>query len=96
MVDVPLSSGVLNVTADVPAEVRLNGEPIGRTPTGNVSVPIGEHEVLVSHPRFGEQRLVVLVGLGAPTRLAIVLGTPANPGGRYRGSPNRSGISAAR
>jgi hypothetical protein len=96
-VTVPLAAGVLSVSADLQAEVWVDGEPVGRTPTGNLSVAIGEHEVLVAHPQWGEQRLTVIVGLGAPTRLSIKLaGATGSRPGAQRVSPKRSGISAAR
>jgi hypothetical protein len=90
----PLPAGLLSVTSDPAADVWVDGESRGRTPTGNLSVPIGEHEVIVSDPALGDQRLTVLVGLGAPTRLSVKLG-PTDPRVQ-RGSPKRSGISAAR
>jgi hypothetical protein len=94
-VTVPLSAGVLSVSADLTAAVWVDGESAGNTPTGNISVPIGEHEVLVTHPTWGEQRLTVVVGLGAPTRLSLKLAGAA-PKASQRSSPKRSGISAAR
>ncbi len=98
VVDVPvtLPPGMLSVVTDEPAEVWVDGEPRGRTPTGTLSVPLGEHEVRIVHPRWGEQRLTVIVGLGAPTRLNVKLAGAEPRRGPQRGSPKRSGISAAR
>lgn len=98
VVDVPvtLPPGMLSVVTDEPAEVWIDGEPRGRTPTGTLSVPLGEHEVRIVHPRWGEQRLTVIVGLGAPTRLNVKLAGAEPRRGPQRGSPKRSGISAAR
>ena len=96
-VAVSLPAGVLSVSSDVAADVAVDGRAIGQTPTGNTPVSIGEHEVVVSHPQWGEQRLTVVVGLGAPTRLDVKLSGPLNSrSGGQRGSPKRSGISAAR
>lgn len=92
----PLSDGVLSVTADVPAEVWVDGQSVGKTPTGNVSAPIGEHEVLVSNPTWGDQRLTVIVGLGSPTRLNVKLIGATGSRTPQRNSPKRSGSSAAR
>lgn len=93
---VPLTHGGLSVTTDIPADVWVDGQSVGRTPTGNIDVPVGEHEVLVSHPELGDQRLTVIVGMGAPTRLSVRLdpGLPRRPANQR--SPKRSGISAAR
>jgi PEGA domain len=88
---------VLSVSSDVAADVWLDGEPVGRTPTGNVPAAIGEHEVLITHSKWGEQRVTVIVGLGAPTRLNVKLvGATGSKPGAQRASPKRSGISAAR
>ncbi len=98
VVDVPvaLPPGLLSVVTDEPADVWVDGEPRGRTPTGTLSVALGEHEVRVTHPRWGEQRLTVIVGLGAPTRLTVKLAGVEPKRGPQRGSPKRSGTSAAR
>ena len=40
--------------------------PIGETPIGNYSLPIGSHEVVLRHPELGERRQTVMVGVGAP------------------------------
>jgi hypothetical protein len=95
--DIALPAGVLSVSADVAASVWIDGTPRGRTPTGNIALPIGEHEVVVSDPRLGEQRLTVIVGVGVPTRLSVKLEGPTPPRSTpQRGAPKRSGISAAR
>jgi hypothetical protein len=70
-VDVPLAPGLLSVEADLPSEVWLDGTLVGRTPTGAVPAAVGQHEVTVRHPRAGEQRFTVLVGLSEPTRLNV-------------------------
>ena len=38
------------------AEVWIDGESIGETPIGKVSVPIGWHEIVFRHPELGEKR----------------------------------------
>ncbi|MGE3842947.1 MAG: PEGA domain-containing protein [Vicinamibacterales bacterium] len=92
---VPLTHGTLSVATDIPADVWVDGQSIGRTPTGNLDVPVGEHDVFVSHPDYGDQRLTVIVGMGAPTRLSVRL-DPGLPRATSQRSPKRSGSSAAR
>jgi hypothetical protein len=87
-VSVPLPSGTLSVATDVPAEVWVDGAPAGPTPTANLPVAVGEHEVVVRHPRWGEQRLTVIVAAGSPTRLDLKLAGPTPRAGSQR-PPNR-------
>jgi hypothetical protein len=53
------------------AEVSINGERVGETPIGSVSVPIGTHEVVFRHPELGERRTTATVTTGAPTRVSM-------------------------
>lgn len=55
------------------ADVFIDGERIGETPIGHVSVPIGTHEVLFRHPDLGEKRSTVTVTLEAPAKLSVDL-----------------------
>ncbi|MCC7125550.1 MAG: PEGA domain-containing protein [Acidobacteria bacterium] len=70
-VDTP--RGVLHVNARPWADVWIDGRRVGETPVGNVSLPIGAHEVLLRHPQFGESRHTVIVGAKTPARLAVEL-----------------------
>jgi hypothetical protein len=70
-IPVDLPNGVINVNATPWAEVWIDGKSVGETPIGNLSIPIGPHEVLFKHPQFGEKRQAVSVTLGAPVRLSI-------------------------
>jgi len=58
---VPRPNGEISINALPWAEVWLDGTPLGQTPLGKVSVPIGEHEILFRHPSFGEQREKAIV-----------------------------------
>jgi hypothetical protein len=51
--------------------VWIDGQRVGETPIGNLSVPIGSHEVVFRHPQFGEKRRAISVTLGAPVRLSV-------------------------
>jgi hypothetical protein len=70
-VSLELPNGTMNVNAVPWAEVWLNGTRIGETPIGNLSVPIGAHELVFRHPQLGEKRHAVSVTAGAPVRVSI-------------------------
>ena len=53
------------------AEVWIDGEKLGETPIGNLSLPIGPHEAVFRHPELGEQRYPVSVSLEAPARVSV-------------------------
>jgi hypothetical protein len=66
-----LPRGVINLNASPWAEVYLDGERIGETPIGNLSVPIGPHEIVFRHPQLGEKRHAVSVTTGVPVRVSV-------------------------
>jgi hypothetical protein len=66
-----LPRGVVNLNATPWAEVWIDGEHVGETPMGNLSVAIGPHEIVFKHPQLGEKRHAVSVTLAAPTRLSV-------------------------
>jgi hypothetical protein len=68
-IDLPKGSVALN--ASPWAEVWVDGDRVGDTPIGNVSLPIGAHEVVFRHPELGEQRHMVTVTLNGPARLSV-------------------------
>jgi hypothetical protein len=70
-IEVP--NGTLSLNASPWAEVFVDGERIGETPIGNLSRPIGRHEVIFRHPQLGEHREVVVVTANGPTRLGVDL-----------------------
>lgn len=65
--------GTLNINAVPWAEVWVDGKPAGETPIGNLSLTIGNHELLFRHPELGEQRKTVTVGALAPVRVGVDL-----------------------
>ena len=70
-IDFPKGTIALNA---VPwAEVWVDGEKIGDTPIGNLSLTIGSHEVVFRHPDLGEQRHAATVTLNSPARLSVDL-----------------------
>lgn len=69
---VPRPNGQVSINAVPWAEVWLDGAALGQTPLGNVSVPVGEHEILFRHPEFGERREKTIV---RSDRLTLVSAT---------------------
>ena len=65
--------GTLYVNALPWANVLIDGKPAGETPIGNLSIPIGTHELVFRHPDFAEQRKTVVVGSTAPVRVGVDL-----------------------
>jgi hypothetical protein len=63
--------GIVNLNASPWAEVWIDGQRVGETPIGNLSVPIGPHEVVFRNPQLGEKRHAISVTLGAPVRLSV-------------------------
>jgi hypothetical protein len=68
---VDLPKGVVNLNAMPWAEVWVDGQRVGETPIGNLSIPIGPHEVVFRHPQFGEKRHAISVTMSGPTRLSV-------------------------
>lgn len=58
------------------AEVSIDGNKIGETPIGNLSVPVGSHEIVFRHPDLGEKRQTIVVTLKAPARITADLRQP--------------------
>jgi hypothetical protein len=65
----PMSA--ISINAIPWAEVWIDGQRAGETPIGNFSIPIGRHELLFSHPDFGDQRRTVTVGVNSQQRISV-------------------------
>ena len=63
--------GTLALNASPWAEVWVDGDRVGDTPMGNISLQIGSHDVLFRHPELGEQRHTVTVTMNGPARLSV-------------------------
>jgi hypothetical protein len=61
----------VNLNAAPWAEVWIDGKRVGETPIGNLSLPIGPHEVVFKNPDLGERRQAIQVTTGTPVRLSI-------------------------
>ena len=70
-VPVVLPKGTLSINALPWADVWLDGQPMGTTPLGNISVTVGNHEVIWRHPQLGERRQVIKVTGRAPVRAGV-------------------------
>jgi PEGA domain len=66
-------NGSVNINAVPWAEVLINGKSVGETPIGNLSLPLGEHEIVFRHPQLGEQRRTATVRLDGVTRVSVNL-----------------------
>ena len=71
LVPLELPVGMMNLFADQTAEVFVDGHPVGQTPLSALSVPLGPHDVVFRHAKYGEVRYTVSVTLAAPVRLSV-------------------------
>jgi serine/threonine protein kinase len=65
--------GIIAINALPWADVWIDGERIGETPIGNLSLPIGPHEIVFRHPDLGEQKYAATVSLKGPVRVSVDL-----------------------
>jgi PEGA domain len=70
---IQLPNGTMSLNASPWAEVFVDGERVGETPIGNLSRPIGRHEVIFRHPELGERRETVVVTVQGTARLGVDL-----------------------
>jgi hypothetical protein len=66
--------GRMSINAQPWAQVWIDGKLVGETPLANLSVPVGEHEIIFRHPQLGEKREKALVKAGSATRLSATMG----------------------
>jgi PEGA domain len=69
--NIAIPPGRLSVNAQPWAEVSLDGQPKGETPLANLSVPVGQHELVFRHPELGERRQTVVVRADQPARASV-------------------------
>jgi serine/threonine-protein kinase len=70
-VGIELPNGIVNLNATPWAEVFIGDRRIGETPIGNLSLPIGAHEVVFRHPQLGEKRQAISVTPSTPVRVSV-------------------------
>lgn len=63
-------NGSVSINAVPWADVWIDGNALGQTPLGNVSVPLGEHEIVFRHPELGERREKAIVRSDRLTRVS--------------------------
>jgi hypothetical protein len=66
-------NGSVSINASPWAEVWIDGHSVGETPLGNLSVPLGEHEIVFRHPELGERREKAIVRSDRLTRVSANL-----------------------
>jgi hypothetical protein len=64
-------NGRISVNAQPWAQVFIDGRNVGDTPLANLSVPLGEHELIFRHPQLGERRQTAIVQADALTRVSV-------------------------
>jgi PEGA domain-containing protein len=69
--NVTIPPGRLSVNAQPWAEVSIDGQAKGETPLANLSVPVGEHEIVFRHPELGERRQTVIVRADQAARASV-------------------------
>jgi serine/threonine protein kinase len=62
-------NGRVSVNAVPWAEVWIAGSLVGDTPLANLSLPLGEHEIVFRHPQLGERRQTAIVRSDTMTRV---------------------------
>ena len=73
LLSVTPQNGSVSINALPWAEVWIDGNSVGETPLGNLSVPLGEHEIVFRHPELGERREKTIVRSDRPTRVSANL-----------------------
>jgi hypothetical protein len=66
-------NGTLNINAAPWASVWVDGNALGETPIGNLSIAPGQHEIVFRHPQLGERREKTIVRADGPTRVTANL-----------------------
>jgi len=70
---IAVPNGSVSLNALPWAEVYVDVNHLGQTPLGNVTLPIGTHEVVFRHPDLGERKETITVTATAPARLGVDL-----------------------
>jgi len=72
-VSITAPNGRININAVPWASVTIDGTAAGDTPLANLSIPIGSHEIVFSHPQFGTQKQTVVVKADGPARVSATM-----------------------
>jgi hypothetical protein len=68
---IPVPNGHLSINAMPWADVLIDGKAVGQTPLANLSVAIGEHEIVFRNPQFPEQHQTAVVKVDTATRVSM-------------------------
>jgi hypothetical protein len=68
---IPVPNGHLSINAMPWADVLIDGKAVGQTPLANLSVAIGEHEIVFRNPQFPEQHQTAVVKVDTPARVSM-------------------------
>jgi hypothetical protein len=71
--NVEMPKGTIALNALPWAEVWIDGEKVGETPIGNLSLAIGAHDVVFRNPDLGEEHHTAIVTLKEVVRLSVDL-----------------------
>ena len=63
--------GLVSINVLPWANVAIDGKAVGTTPLGNLKVPIGEHELTLRHPLYGQRRMTIRVSAKSPLRVGL-------------------------
>lgn len=69
--NIPLPNGSVSINALPWADVYVDGKSAGTTPLGNITVPLGSHEIVWKHPTLGERSRTIAVTALAPVRVSV-------------------------
>lgn len=84
---VPLPTAAIRVDTAPGAEVRIEGERVGTAPIGELQIPIGTREIIVTHPEMGERRQAVEVIYGETTDVTVAFAEEPVAAGTPRLAP---------
>jgi hypothetical protein len=71
--NITLPSGRISINAVPWAEVWIGGSLVGDTPLANLSLPLGDHEIVFKHPQLGERKQTAIVRSDVMTRVTANL-----------------------
>jgi hypothetical protein len=75
-VTIEIPQTTVSVNAVPWAHVSVDGQEVGGTPIGNLTLPIGAHEIVFRHPELGEQRRTITVTLLNSARVSVDMRKP--------------------
>jgi PEGA domain-containing protein len=68
---VSLPTSVIRINSPDGTDISIDGQATGRTPLGDLAVPIGTHEVVGTSAELGQRRQSIEVKLGEPAEVTL-------------------------